>query len=283
MRRTTNGGMRAVSPERVLATIPDYAKRVGLVGAATTDHPQLMEIVRPIVDSGREIGLSSLRTDRLTDEFISVIARGGVRTLTVASDGSSQRMRDIAKKGIKEKHILRAAEMVRDHKLKLLKLYMVISYPEETMEDMDEMCDFALELSKICKVALGLSPLVAKKNTPLDGVPFEDERSLEAKLKHVQKRIGKAVDLRSTSVRWSWIEYQLAQGGWDMAGAAEVAWREGGSFAAWRKGILEHQTGPAALRRPTTERLQAGALLPDGLIDQISSRAADAPDLVVPG
>jgi radical SAM superfamily enzyme YgiQ (UPF0313 family) len=283
MRRTTNGGMRAVEPSRVLATIPDYAKRVGLVGAATTDHPQLLEIVRPIVDSGREIGLSSLRADRLTDEFISLIARGGVRTLTVASDGSSQRMRDIAKKGIKEKHLMRAAELVRDHKLKLLKLYMVISYPEETMEDIDEMCDFALELSKICKVALGLSPLVAKKNTPLDGVPFEDERSLEAKLKHVQRRLGKIVDIRSTSVRWSWAEYQMSQGGWDMAAAAEVAWRGGGTFAAWRKGIQEHQQGHAALRRPTTERLQPGATFDDAILEHIISGVDGSPDLVVPG
>ncbi|HSG66933.1 MAG TPA: radical SAM protein, partial [Gammaproteobacteria bacterium] len=64
MRRTTNGGMRTVSPEAVLATIPDHAERVGLVGAATSDHPQILEILESIVESGREVGLSSLRADR---------------------------------------------------------------------------------------------------------------------------------------------------------------------------------------------------------------------------
>ena len=261
MRRTTNGGMRVASPESVLATIPDDARRVGLVGAATSDHPQILDIIRPIVDSGREVGLSSLRADRLSPEFVELLARGGVRTLTVASDGSSARMRKIAKKGIKDEHLRKCAEFVRDFGLKQLKLYMVIGYPEETMADIDEMIDFVGELSTICNVALGMSPLVAKKNTPLDGVPFEDSKSLEAKIKAVHRGLGHEVDIRSTSVRWSWIEYQLAQGGWDMADAAEEAWRGGGTFGAWKRAVQAHQRSRAPLQRPPDERIRRGALL----------------------
>ena len=263
MRRTTNGGMRAVPAEVVLATIPEYAKRVGLVGAATTDHPEIKAIMRAIVDDGRELGLSSLRADRLDEEFVALLARGGARTLTIASDGSSQRMRDLAKKHIKEKHLVRAAELVRDCDLKLLKLYMVIAYPEETMEDIDEMCDFLLELSTICRVALGMSPLVAKKNTPLDGVAFEDPKSLERKIKHVHKRLGRQVEIRSTSVRWAWIEYHLAQGGWQMADVAVEVWREGGGYAAWKRAIKRCGFVPAALYKPASERLTPGATLLD--------------------
>src|SRR5262249_47366303 len=58
MRRSTNGGMRKVAPETVLGAIPEHARRVGLVGAAVTDHPRIAEIVRRIVDGGREIGIS---------------------------------------------------------------------------------------------------------------------------------------------------------------------------------------------------------------------------------
>lgn len=261
MRRTTNGGMRTVSPEEVLATIPDYAERVGLVGAATSDHPQILDILRPIVESGRGVGLSSLRADRLTPEFVELLARSGARTLTVASDGSSARMRKIAKKGIKDEHLIRAAELVRDNEMRLLKLYMVIGYPEETMDDMQQMIDFVGELSQICKVALGMSPLVAKKNTPLDGVPFEDPKTLQAKIKAVHKGLGREVDIRSTSVRWSQIEWDLAQGGWDMGDAAEQAWREGGSHAAWKRAIKEHRRQAAPLRRPADDRVKRGAML----------------------
>lgn len=261
MRRSTNMGMRAIEPERVLGTIPDHAKRVGLVGAATTDHPKINEIMRAIIDSGREVGLSSLRADRLNDEFIALLAAGGAKTLTVASDGSSERMRKVAQKHIKEKHLIEAAHLVKRHNLKLLKLYMVIAYPEETMDDIEEMIRFVGELSKICNVALGMSPLVAKKNTPLDGVPFEDQKSLEAKIKRVHKALGRRVDIRATSVRWAWIEYQLAQGGWDMAKVSELAWRGGGSWKAWKDALEAVDTKPAPLHKPCDDRLRPGAQL----------------------
>src|SRR5690606_680105 len=220
-----NSGMRAVAPEKVLATIPDHAKRVGSVGAATSDRPQIFDILRSIVKSGREVGLSSLRADRMTQEFVELLAESGARTLTVASDGTSQRMRDFAMKGIKEKHLRKCAELVRDNKMRLLKLYMVFAYPGETMDDIDEMIEFVKELSTICKVALGMSPLVAKKNTPLDGVPFEDPKIIEAKMKRITRALGKTVDIRSTSTRWGWVDYEVAQGGWDMAEAAIDAHR----------------------------------------------------------
>jgi len=277
MRRTTNGGMRCVSPEDVLSKIPDEAERVGLVGAATTDHPQLLEIMRPIVESGRGVGLSSLRADRLTPEFMKLLTRGGARTLTVASDGTSARMRKIAKKGIKDKHLLRAAEFVRDYDMKLLKLYMVFGYPEETMDDIEEMIDFVGELSQICNVALGLSPLVAKKNTPLDGVEFQDRKFLEKKIKRIHKAFRGSVDIRSTSARWGWIEWHLAQGGWDMADAAEQAWRDGGSFGAWKRAIKAHQKQMAPMARPESERLTPGAFLPDEILGTRSGGTRSQP------
>ena len=263
MRRTTNGGMRTVEPERVLATIPDDATRVGLVGAATTDHPKILEILRGIVDSGREVGLSSLRADRLTPEFMELLKRGGAQTLTIGSDGTSARMRKLAQKSIKDHHIIRSAEYVRDYGLRLLKIYMVFGYPEETDEDIEEMLALVEHLSSICKVAIGLSPLVAKKNTPLDGVPYEDQKVLENRFKYIQTRVDKDVEVRAISVRWAWVEYMLAQGGWDMADAAEEAWREGGTYSAWRRAIKKHRKGPAPLKKPATDRLTPGAFLGD--------------------
>lgn len=262
MRRSTNGGMRPVDAKIVLDTIPDHAEKVGLVGAATSDHPQIIDIMRAIVESGREVSLSSLRADRMNDDFISILAEGGARTLTVASDGTSQRMRDYAKKGIREKHLINCAELVKKHNMRLLKLYMVFAYPEETQEDIEEMVRFLRELSKITRVALGLSPLVAKKNTPLDGAPFEDQKVIQDRVKYVHRELGGLVDIRSTSARWAWIEYELAMGGFDMADAAEEAYKNGAKFSAWRRAITRHKRKAA----PITEvdnRLRSGALLPD--------------------
>src|SRR6185436_1125229 len=118
MRRSTNGGMRLVEPARVKSLIPDDARRVGLVGAAVTDHPGLPEILRHVVDTGREVGISSLRADRLDDEIVGLLKRGGYKTLTTASDGASERMRDVIQRKTKERHLLRAAQLCRDHGLR---------------------------------------------------------------------------------------------------------------------------------------------------------------------
>jgi radical SAM superfamily enzyme YgiQ (UPF0313 family) len=238
MRRTTNGGMRPVSPEKVLSLIPEYARRVGLVGAAVMDHPNIAEIVRKIVASGREIGISSLRADRLTEEFVGLLAQGGYKTLTTASDGVSQRMRHLVGRKTTEGHLIRAAELVRNYGLRRLKLYEIVGFPGETMNDIEELIRFSLELSRIAPLSLSVSPFVAKRNTPLDGAPFEAISLQTAKLSKIRARLKGKVEVKPSSVRWAWVEFMLSQGGESAGLAAMDAWRDGGSFASWKRAFM---------------------------------------------
>jgi radical SAM superfamily enzyme YgiQ (UPF0313 family) len=235
MRRTTNGGMRLVSPEKAFALIPDNARRVGLVGAAVTDHPKIKELVSAIAASGREIGVSSLRADRLDQELVDLLAKGGYRTLTTASDGASQRLRNQIDRKTNEQHLIRAAQMVRIARLHRLKLYEMVGLPGETMEDIDELVRFSIELSKITSLSLTISPFVAKRNTPLDGMPFEPIPSIDAKLAKIRSGLKGKVNVRPSSARWAWVEYMLSQAGESAGLAAMDAWRAGGGFSAWKK------------------------------------------------
>lgn len=242
MRRSTNGGMRLVPPQRVLELVPPDAPRVGLVGAAVTDHPGLPEILRGLVDAGREVGISSLRADRLNDEIVGLLKRGGYRSLTTAADGASERMRTIIERKTKERHLLRAAELVRRHNLHHLKLYMMLGLPGETDADIDELARFSIELAAAAgRVVLGIAPFVAKRNTPLDRAPFAGVDVVERKLAHLRRQTAKAaggrVELRPTSPKWAWIEYRLAQGGFAAGHAAATAARAGATFAAWKAAL----------------------------------------------
>jgi len=240
MRRSTNGGMRLVAPAKVKSLIPDDARRVGLVGAAVTDHPGLPEILRHIVDTGREVGISSLRADRLDDEIVGLLKRGGYRTLTTAADGASEVMREKIQRKTKERHLIKAAELCRDHKMKQLKLYMMLGLPGETMADIDELGRFSMELSRIApRVVLGIAPFVAKRNTPLDGAAFEPIDVLDAKLARLRAAVGGRVMLRPTSPKWAWVEYRLAQGGLAAGRAAARAARAGGRFADWKAAFAD--------------------------------------------
>ncbi len=250
MRRSTNGGMRTVEPARVLGLIPADAQRVGLVGAAVTDHPGLPEILHGLVGAGREVGISSLRADRLTDEIVGLLKRGGYRTLTTAADGASERMRTAIDRKTKERHLLRAAELCRTHELKQLKLYMMVGLPGETMDDIDELVRFSLELASVARLALGIAPFVAKKNTPLDGAPFESIDVIDAKLSRLRAGVRGRVTIRPTSPKWAFIEYRLAQGGFAAGHAAAAATRAGGRYSDWRSALAEVPDPPVVVSPP---------------------------------
>jgi radical SAM superfamily enzyme YgiQ (UPF0313 family) len=250
MRRTTNGGMRALPVESILQKIPSHATRVGLVGAAVTDHPKIHDIVQAVVNRNLEVGISSLRADKLTDSFVELLARGGYRTLTVALDAPSQRMRKQIERATNEEHVIRCAELVRKHGLRTLKIYMIVGLPGEQDEDIDELVRFCLSLSKIHgRVALGVAPFVAKRHTPLDGEPFAGIAPIDKRLKRLRKGLKGRVTVRPTSSRWAWVEYMLAQGESKAGLAVLDAHLAGGRFADYKKAFAARDcepTGPRA-------------------------------------
>jgi radical SAM superfamily enzyme YgiQ (UPF0313 family) len=239
MRRSTNGGMRLVTPDRILDFVPPEAKRVGLVGAAISDHPELVGLLERLVESGREVGVSSLRADRvaLKPDVPRLLRKAGYQTLTVASDAASQRLRRDIAKGTTEKHLLACAEAAREHGFKVLKVYMMVGVPGETEGDLDELVAFTNQLAAIHPVALGVAPFVPTKNTPLDTAPFAGIKIVEQRLDQITKGLRSPATMRPTSARWAWVEYKLAQGGPEAGEAVLRAVDAGGSFAQWKRAL----------------------------------------------
>ncbi len=257
MRRTTNGGMRTVAPERVLELVPADVKRVGLVGAAVTDHPRIVELLETLVKAGREVGVSSLRADRLTQPLVNALKAGGAQVLTVASDGASQRMRDLVDRKHSETQIMNAAHLAKNAGLKRLKVYNLVGLPLENDDDIDELARFTVELSKILPVALGVAPFAAKRNTPLDGSPFAGIDVVDSRLARLRRGLKGRAELRPVSARWAWVEYMLAQCGPEGGLAALDAHRAGGSFNAWRQAFEANGCVPHEARRTIDGRRKA--------------------------
>lgn len=246
MRRSTNGGMRIVPAEVVLEAIPRDVRRVGLVGAAVSDHPKIVSIVNALADRGCEVGLSSLRPDRLAanEDFVAALSRAGYRTLTTAMDGTSERVRGQLDRRARPRHLLRCAELAKKHGMHRLKLYLMVGTPGETDADVDECVAFVSELSRILPVALGIAPFCPKRNTPLAGAPFAGIDVVDARLSRLRRGLRGRAEIRATSARWAWVEYVLAQGG-EREGLALVdAVDGGGSFVSFEKafGRIEHPT-----------------------------------------
>ena len=258
MRRTTNGGMRTVPPERVLDLIPGNAPRVGLVGAAVTDHPRIVDLLRTLVEDGRQVGISSLRADRLCarPELVSLLAKSGAKTLTTAADGASERLRIALDRKTNAAQLIKTATLAREAGFRQLKLYLMVGLPGEEDRDLDELAEMAGEISRIIPLRFGCAPFVAKRNTPMDGSPFTPIEETERRIAYLRARLRGRAEIRPTSPRWAWVEYMLAQGDAGAGLAAEDAWRAGGSFAAWKRAFRDRVVRPHPARRVQDGRLR---------------------------
>lgn len=237
MRRSTNGGMRLVTPDRLLSLVPEGAPKVGLVGAAISDHPQLVDLLQVLVDSGRGVGVSSLRADRVARKprIAELLRASGARTLTVASDAASERLRREIVKKTTEAHLVSCARTAGALGFDVLKVYMMLGLPGETDDDIDELIRFTLELAGHARVSLGVAPFVAKRMTPLDGTPFAGIKTVERRMKRLARGLRGRAEVRPASARWAWAEYQLAQGGPESGRAVLEAVHAGGRFSHYKR------------------------------------------------
>ncbi len=235
MRRSTHGGMRIVPMDTILSLIPEDATKVGLVGAAVSDHPKICDLIEALAERGVQTSLSSLRPDRLNERFIAALRRAGHSALTTASDGASQRLRDTINRKTREKHLHEVARLAREHGMKRLKLYMMVGLPDENDEDIDELVQFGTEISRVIPLSLGIAPFVSKRNTPLDGLPFAGIDVVEARLARLRAGLRGRVEVRATSARWAYIEYVLAQGGQAEGRAVCAAVQAGGRYADYKR------------------------------------------------
>jgi len=252
MRRSpSHGGMRLFDPDRIAAAIPAAATKVGLVGAAISDHPKLVPILEALVASGRQVSLSSLRADRIKarPQITALLRKSGARTLTVASDGASARLRKQIIKGTTEAHLEACADQCSAHRFDIFKVYMILGLPGETDDDIDELIRFTCALAaraRPARLALGVAPFVAKKNTPLDGESFAGIKVIDRRMKQLQRGLRGSAEVRPVSSRWAWVEHEISQGGPETGLAILEAWKNGGRFSHYRAELS--QIDPATQR-----------------------------------
>ncbi|MDD2500785.1 MAG: radical SAM protein [Geobacter sp.] len=184
-----------------------YRKTIGLVGAAVSDHRDIETLCEFIVDQGGSPSLSSLRVDRLTPGILALLAKSGHRTISLAPEGGSQRMRDMIRKNLTDEQILDAAEAVARAGILNLRLYFIIGLPGETDEDLDAMLrltaaikDRVLEQARVHKrlgeITLSVNPFIPKPFTPLQWAGMCPLDELKRKVAWLEKQIRPLANVR---------------------------------------------------------------------------------------
>ncbi len=263
MRRKSSGGMRIVPAREILATIPAGVSKVGLVGAGVSDHPDIVDLVRAITGRGASVGLSSLRAERLDEDLVELLVEGGMRTLTTALDGVSERVRRSLKRSTRARHVLEAAQVARRLGLKRLKLYLMIGVPGEEDRDIDEGVDLIRELTRIIPLTLTVSPFVPKPRTPLAGAGFMGIPEIKRRVSRLRRGLKGRARISSVSPRAAWLEYRLATGGPEVGEAALRALELGGGPGAWAR-VLPRDPAPRSPEPGPGARRGAGEGGADG-------------------
>jgi radical SAM superfamily enzyme YgiQ (UPF0313 family) len=224
-----------------------YRKRLGLVGAAVSDHPRIEELLLKLGQMGAELSMSSLRMAPLSSTVLRELARGGTRTVTLAPEAGSNRLRRIIKKGISEDNVLEAMDKVAELGIKQVKLYFMIGLPWESDEDIEDIIRLTLKCKGIldkqpsgCRIALTISPFVPKAGTTFQWLPMTAPTILNQRLSLLKNRLmPKGIKISSESPTWSQVQGVLARGDEKIAGV--LANTEEISLSGWRKAAKKCQ------------------------------------------
>jgi len=244
--------VRAFPKDRILALAESarrYSDHAGLVSIALCDHPDIEELLTRLVDMGYAITPASLRLDDLTPAILSLLRRSGERTITIAPETGSDRLRRVINKTVTNDEILAAAEMIFESGFENLKLYFMIGLPTETDADLAAIQEITLELREIMlrhqrprgrigRIVGSVNPLVPKPGTAYQWLPMEDDRSIERKIRRLRSLIAGIdnVYFNIKSERHSFYQALLSLGDRRVAAAIEVAERNGGN---WRAAVAE--------------------------------------------
>jgi len=218
-----------------------FRRRVGLIGASVTDHPQILEICEAILSRCGEPSPASMRADALTDDLLQLLARGGARTITLAPEAGTEALRKTIGKGqLKDAALFAAAERAVRAGIPNLKLYFIVGLPGETLEDVAAIAALARRLADTgLQVSVGCSALVPKPGTPFARISMAPEREIKVKLDLLRKALRGIAGFTHESSRWAYWQAVLARG--DRAQAAALARIAEGpdSPAAWAAAFRE--------------------------------------------
>ena len=220
-----------------------YVKRIGLLAAAVSDHPEIDELVTRLRQMGAEISVSSLRIRPLSEVVIQGLAESGTQTISLAPEAGSQRLRQIINKGITEDSIIKAIDKVAERGMRHIKLYFMIGLPTETDDDIEEIIRLALTLkSRIertgSRLSLTVEPFVPKAGTPFQWLAMPEADILDHRLSRIKNGLTKSgIDVRSESVSWSLVQGTLSRG--DARLGTALANMSGNSLSAWRRALKD--------------------------------------------
>lgn len=196
-------------------------KKVGLMGAAISDYPEVDELVTYIRSKDMRYSCASLRADSLTQAVVDGLADSGQKTITIAPETGSERLRRVINKGISEEHLQNAATLSAKSGIQHMRLYIMIGLPTETDEDIEAIVGLAertqshmAEVGCKGRLTLSINPFIPKPFTPFQWMAMDNQKTVEKKLQYIKKSLQKnrRIEVLVESPKEAYIQGVLARG-----------------------------------------------------------------------
>ncbi len=171
---------------------------IGFVGAAVSSHKSISKLAKTVADNGARASLSSIMSQKVSKVLAASISESEYKTVALAPEAGSERLRRAAGKRVANEQVLAAAREMAEAGIRGFKLYFIVGLPTETDEDVDAIASLAIavrdavvEVSKptgtIAWVSLSVNPFIPKSSTPFQWEPMLSPKVLDRKIERVRK------------------------------------------------------------------------------------------------
>ena len=192
-----------------------HTDRIGLVSAAMSDYSRIDELAVRLREMGARISVSSMRTDPLSVPLVKALAESGTRTLTIAPEAGSQRLRDVISKTQTVDDLMAAVDLAETLRFPQLKLYFMVGHPTETEEDIDELIRFVLEVRGRFRrtLIINATPFVPKPHTPFQWMAMAPADVIHQRQRRITRALARhRVIVRADNPRWAQVQAILSRG-----------------------------------------------------------------------
>jgi len=251
---------------RAADTALQRGKRIGLVGACVSDYPWIDELMAALRAKGVEVSLSSVRADSLSPGLVQGLVESGSRTLTIAPEAGTDRLRTVIHKSLTDQRIFEAVDLIADSGVPSVKMYFMIGQPTETAEDIEGIIRLAKaarhrilqkrrDPKSLAELTVGVSSFVPKPWTAFQWCAMEEVRALDEKIHHLRRELRR-VGIRFTHdvPKWAFLQAVLSRGDRHVSDLLELALGHRGD---WKRAFREWPRNPgfyACRERPLRER-----------------------------
>jgi radical SAM superfamily enzyme YgiQ (UPF0313 family) len=218
-------------------------RKIGLLGTAVSDHPDLLTLCRFIRERGGKVAIGSLRLDRLEPELVRLLKESGTETVSLAPEAGSQRLRDLMGKGFTEEHIFRAVTILREEGIANLRLYFMVGLPTEEDEDIAALIELTKKIRALADqhshggrplqlLTLSINQFIPKAATPWQWRPLTDTSQVKNRVKRVAAAFRRESSVRviHDQPKWNYVQALLSLGDRRVGGILLALHQYGGNW-----------------------------------------------------